>query len=85
MAGSAHCLSLCMDRNYGFAEGYNRALRHVEADYYLLLNSDIETPAGWLAPLVECLDRYLSRHDMSVSLDQLRLTRASAQAKRQKH
>ena len=48
---------LCMDRNYGFAEGYNRALRHVEADYYLLLNSDIETPAGWLDPLLECLDR----------------------------
>lgn len=48
---------LCMDRNYGFAEGYNRALQHVEADYYLLLNSDIETPAGWLDPLVECLDR----------------------------
>lgn len=48
---------LRMDRNYGFAGGYNRALAHVEADYYLLLNSDIETPEGWLAPLVDCLDR----------------------------
>lgn len=48
---------LRMDRNYGFAGGYNRALQHVEADYYLLLNSDIETPAGWLQPLVDCLDR----------------------------
>lgn len=47
---------LRMDRNYGFAGGYNRALESVESDYYLLLNSDIETPAGWLAPLVECLD-----------------------------
>lgn len=48
---------LQLDRNYGFAEGYNRALAQVEADYYVLLNSDVETPAGWLAPLVECLER----------------------------
>lgn len=47
---------LRLDRNYGFAGGYNRALAQVEADYYLLLNSDIETPAGWLAPILECLD-----------------------------
>lgn len=39
---------LRMDRNYGFAGGYNRALERIEADYYLLLNSDVETPAGWL-------------------------------------
>lgn len=37
-----------MDRNYGFAGGYNRALEHIEADYYLLLNSDVETPEGGL-------------------------------------
>ena len=37
-----------LDRNYGFAGGYNRALAQVEADYYLLLNSDVETPRGWL-------------------------------------
>lgn len=48
---------LRMDRNYGFAGGYNRALERIEADYYLLLNSDVETPGGWLEPLVECLDR----------------------------
>ena len=48
---------LRMDRNYGFAGGYNRALEQVEADYYLLLNSDVETPEGWLQPLTECLDR----------------------------
>lgn len=46
-----------LDRNYGFAGGYNRALEYVEADYYLLLNSDVETPEGWLQPLVDCLDR----------------------------
>ncbi|MDE5624494.1 MAG: glycosyltransferase family 2 protein [Alistipes sp.] len=47
-----------LDRNYGFAGGYNRALAQIEADYYVLLNSDVETPAGWLEPLVECLDRH---------------------------
>lgn len=48
---------LRMDRNYGFAGGYNRALERIEADYYLLLNSDIETPEGWLAPILDCLER----------------------------
>ena len=48
---------VCMDRNYGFAGGYNRALRQVEADYYILLNSDVETPAGWLDPLLDTLER----------------------------
>ena len=47
---------LSLDRNYGFAEGYNRALQQIEADYYILLNSDVETPAGWLDPLLRCLD-----------------------------
>lgn len=45
-----------LDRNYGFAEGYNRAMRHIDSDYAVLLNSDVETPDGWLAPLVETLD-----------------------------
>jgi len=48
---------LQLDRNYGFAGGYNRALKQIEADYYVLLNSDVETPAGWLEPLVACLGR----------------------------
>jgi len=45
-----------LDRNYGFAGGYNRALRQIEADYFLLLNSDVETPEGWIEPLVATLD-----------------------------
>ena len=44
------------DRNYGFAGGYNRALREVESEYVLLLNSDVEVTAGWWQPLVEVLD-----------------------------
>ena len=45
-----------LDRNYGFAEGYNRALNQVNAEYCVLLNSDVETPKGWLEPLVARLD-----------------------------
>ena len=45
-----------LDRNYGFAGGYNRALRQVEADIYVLLNSDVRTPAGWLEPLLRALE-----------------------------
>ena len=48
---------LALGRNYGFAEGYNRALARIEADYYILLNYDVETPQGWLGPLLETLDR----------------------------
>lgn len=39
------------DRNYGFAEGYNRAIGLTGYRYTLLLNSDVMTPAGWLTPL----------------------------------
>ena len=52
-----------MDKNYGFAEGYNVALRQVEADIYVLLNSDVETPAGWLQPLLE----YMQAHQECVA------------------
>ncbi len=45
-----------LDKNYGFAEGYNRAMSHIECDYAILLNSDIETPEGWVEPLIETLD-----------------------------
>ena len=47
---------LRLDRNYGFAGGYNRALAQTDADCCVLLNSDVETPAGWLEPLVRTLD-----------------------------
>ncbi|HTF18138.1 MAG TPA: glycosyltransferase family 2 protein, partial [Chryseolinea sp.] len=47
---------ILLDQNYGFCGGYNRALRDVDADYYLLLNSDIEVTPGWIDPLVKLLD-----------------------------
>ena len=45
-----------LDRNYGFAEGYNKALRQIDAEYFLLLNSDVEVTEGWLTPLVSFMD-----------------------------
>ena len=48
-----------LDRNYGFAEGYNRALKQVEAQYYMLLNSDVEIrQADWLQPMLQYLDSH---------------------------
>lgn len=49
-----------LETNYGFAEGYNRALRQVEAEYYVLLNSDVEVETGWLSPLVAYMDAHPS-------------------------
>ena len=47
-----------LDKNYGFAEGYNRALAQLQGyDTFVLLNSDIEPTEGWLQPLVEVLER----------------------------
>lgn len=45
-----------LDRNYGFTGGYNRALAQVEAEYFILLNSDILVPSGWLQPLIAFMD-----------------------------
>lgn len=43
-------------RNEGFARGYNMALAHIEAQYYCLLNSDIEVTAHWIEPVIEMMD-----------------------------
>lgn len=39
--------------NGGYARGYNEALRHIEADLFVLLNSDVNTPDGWLEPMLK--------------------------------
>ena len=49
---------IVLPENYGFAEGYNRALSGLEADYYLLLNSDVEVKDDWLAPLYEYMEQH---------------------------
>lgn len=52
------CKVIVLDKNWGFAEGYNNALRQVEAEYYLLLNSDIEVTPHWLTPLTAFMDKH---------------------------
>ena len=49
---------ILLDRNWGFADGYNKALAQIDAEYYLLLNSDIEVTHHWLTPLVEFMDNH---------------------------
>lgn len=49
---------IALDRNWGFAEGYNKALGHIDAEYYILLNSDIEVTHHWLTPLIEFMDAH---------------------------
>lgn len=50
--------TIVLDKNYGFAEGYNRALKQVDNEYYMLLNSDVEVTEGWLDKLVEFMDAH---------------------------
>ncbi len=47
---------LDLGHNYGFAEGYNRAITQVEAEYVVLLNSDVEVTENWLTPILSYLD-----------------------------
>jgi len=43
--------------NYGFAGGYNKILERVEADYFVLLNSDVEVTPNWIKPVIELMER----------------------------
>jgi GT2 family glycosyltransferase len=49
-----------LGKNLGYSAGYNAALRQIEAEYYVLLNSDIEVTEGWLRPVIELMDNDLS-------------------------
>ena len=57
--------TIVLDKNYGFAEGDNRAIEapsgspiEGESEYTVLLNSDVETPEGWLTPLLDYMDAH---------------------------
>lgn len=51
---------IALDTNYGFCGGYNKALRQVNSEYYVLLNSDVEVTPNWLEPMVQLLDKNAS-------------------------
>ncbi len=48
--------TLLLDKNYGFAGGYNKALAKINADYFVLLNSDVEVTENWLQPLLNYMN-----------------------------
>ena len=58
--------TIVLDRNYGFAEGYNRAIekltavspQHSDPEYVVLLNSDVEVTEGWLQPMLDYMDTH---------------------------
>lgn len=49
----SRCKIILFKENHGFAGGYNMALKQIDAEYYVLLNSDVEVPEGWLQPLMD--------------------------------
>lgn len=51
---------LCLEKNWGFAGGYNRALEKIQATYYILLNSDVEVTKDWIQPIIRYLDEHPS-------------------------
>lgn len=53
---TVRCIDL--EHNHGFAEGYNMALSQVDAEYVVLLNSDVEVTPGWLKTLTDYLDEH---------------------------
>ena len=50
--------TIVLDQNYGFADGYNLALQQVDAEYVVLLNSDVEVTEHWLEPMIAYLDKH---------------------------
>jgi len=57
------------DQNYGFTGGYNRAIAQVNSTYAVLLNSDVDVPQGWLAPLIAHMD---SNPDVGACMPKIR-------------
>lgn len=47
---------VCNQANYGFARGYNEALKHIEADVYALVNSDVEVTPNWIQPIIKTFE-----------------------------
>jgi len=48
--------TIVLDKNYGFAGGYNKCLQQIDAEYFVLLNSDVEVTDNWIDPVIKLLD-----------------------------
>ncbi|MBS1647012.1 MAG: glycosyltransferase family 2 protein [Bacteroidetes bacterium] len=51
---------ISLPKNYGFAKGYNEALKHIKADYFVLLNSDVEVSPLWIEPIIKVMEQDVS-------------------------
>ncbi|MDR0385327.1 MAG: glycosyltransferase family 2 protein [Prevotellaceae bacterium] len=60
---------ILLDKNYGFADGYNKSLEQINSEYYVLLNSDIDVAGDWLSPLIDYMD---SNPDVAACAPKLR-------------
>src|SRR4028119_1060703 len=47
---------ISLGSNEGYSKGYNLALQQIQAQYYVLLNSDVEVTSGWIPPLINLMD-----------------------------
>ncbi|TNE82058.1 MAG: glycosyltransferase family 2 protein [Bacteroidetes bacterium] len=47
---------IVLEKNFGFAGGYNEGLKQVSADYFILLNSDVEVTPQWVSPIIEVME-----------------------------
>ena len=45
------------ENNDGYAGGYNKALSQVNADYFVLLNTDVEVSSNWIMPVIDLMDK----------------------------
>lgn len=48
---------IVLDKNHGFAGGYNLALQQIQSEYYILLNSDVEVTPNWISPIINFMDQ----------------------------
>lgn len=48
--------TILLKKNFGFAEGYNQALKYVQSEYYVLLNSDVEVSENWINPIISFME-----------------------------
>ena len=50
-------MTIRLDKNYGFSEGYNRAIKDAEYEYIVLLNSDVEVTPDWWKPMLSFMEK----------------------------
>lgn len=58
-----------LDKNYGFTGGYNKALKGIDAEYYLILNSDVNPTDGWIEPMLALMEQ---QHDVAACMPKIR-------------